>query len=232
MFICADREPRGKAIACEVSQDHGWGFCHQRPLLWKTSSAGAKTILCLFIYFAIYWFNLKPDNKQAQAAGEGEQGDQMLRAGGRPHPALPPGETLPSYCNASSSSKGSFLEAVMPSSIFLKPKDHLRNCLHRRLIGAAGALTLSQLSPCKVLEPPAAPHRLPFHQVDAAFRNLLPYSLLCNLIINGSCDWTKAWTNPWGSTPQGIFSKYYWLIMRLKISKSGTSAQPKSRQSG
>ena len=23
LFICADREPRGKAIACEVSQDHG-----------------------------------------------------------------------------------------------------------------------------------------------------------------------------------------------------------------
>ena len=126
--------------------------------------------------FANYWFNLKPDNKQAQAAGEGEQGDQMLRAGWRPHPALPPGETLPSFCNETSSSKGSFLEAVMPSSIFLKHRDHLKDCFHRRLIGAVGALTLSQLSPCKVLEPPVALHRPRFHQVDAAFRNLLPYN--------------------------------------------------------
>ena len=133
-----------------------------------------KSILQLLIWF-------KPDDKQAQAAGEGEQGDQMLRAGWRPHPALPPGETLPSFCPETSSFKGNFLEAVMPSSIFLKHRDHLKNRLHRRLIGAAGALTLSQLSPCKVLEPPAALHRLRFHQVEAAFRNFLPY--IANYVI-------------------------------------------------
>ena len=70
-----------------------------------------KSILQLLIWF-------KPDDKQAQAAGEGEQGDQMLRAGWRPHPALPPGETLPSFCPETSSFKGNFLEAVVPSSNF------------------------------------------------------------------------------------------------------------------
>ena len=88
------------------------------------------------------------DNKQAQTTWEGEQGDQVLRAGGRSYPPLPTGQPC--------------LNSIFP---LLKLQSYIMVYFSRRLIAVVDAPTPSRLFPCKVLERPAAPRHRPFHQV-------------------------------------------------------------------
>ena len=107
------------------------------------------------------------DNKQAQTTWEGEQGDQVLRAGGRSHPPLPTGQLC--------------LNFVLCWNFKV-----IWCYFSRRLIVVVDAPTPSRLFPCKVLERPVAPRHRPFHQVGLSqsqsrlwksfFRNIL-YSI-------------------------------------------------------
>ena len=90
------------------------------------------------------------DNKQAQTTWEGEQGDQVLRAGGRSHPPLPTGQPCLNFVKRDLS----FVEtSKLYHGVFLQEVDrscrraHTQSTLSMQSVGTTSGTSSSPVPP-------------------------------------------------------------------------------------